>query len=103
MRSINDGFENGEMSITPKQGVITCIPKEGKDKRFLKTWRPVTLLNIPYKIASSCFAQRFKSVLPMIMHEDQKGFLNPLTAPACKISGLKRAHTRLKRGYFPVL
>ena len=103
LRSINYSFENGEMSITQKQGVITCIPKEGKDKSFLKTCRPVTLLNMPYKIASSCFAQRLKSVLPMIMHEDQKGFLNPFSTPACKISGLKRAHTRLKTVYFPVL
>jgi hypothetical protein len=75
LRSINHGFEKGEMSVTQKQGVITCIPKEGKDKSFLKNWRPITLLNIPYKIASSCIAQRLKSVLPKLIHEDQKGFL----------------------------
>ena len=62
------------MSITQKQGVITCIPKEGKEN-FLKNWRPITLLNIAYKIASSCIAQRWKSVLPKLIHEDQKGFL----------------------------
>ena len=74
LRSINCGFEKGEMSITQKQGVITCIPKEGKEN-FLKNWRPITLLNIAYKIASSCIAQRWKSVLPKLIHEDQKGFL----------------------------
>ena len=75
LRSINCGFEKGEISITQKQGVITCIPKEGKDKSFLKNWRPITLLNIPYKTASSCIAQRLKSVLPKLIHENQKGFL----------------------------
>ena len=69
--SINCGFEKEGMPITQKQGVITCISKEGKDKSFLKNWRPVTLLNMPYMTASSCIAQRLKSVL----HEDQKGFL----------------------------
>jgi len=75
LRSINYGFEKGEMSVTQKQGVITCISKEGKDKSLLKNWRPITLLNIPYNIASSCIAQRLKSVLPKLIHEDQKVFL----------------------------
>ena len=68
-------LNKGKMSITQKQGVITCFPKEGKDKNFLKNWRPITLLNTAYKIASSCIAQRLKSVLPKLIHEDQKGFL----------------------------
>ena len=32
------------------------VPKEGKDKQFLKNWRPITLLNTVYKLASSCIA-----------------------------------------------
>ena len=48
------------MSITQKQGVITCILKKGKDQSFLQNWRAVTLLNIPYKIASSCVAQHLE-------------------------------------------
>ena len=63
------------MSVTQRQGVITCIPKEGKDKRFLKNWRPITLLNTVYKIASSCISERIKLVLPSIIHSDQKGFM----------------------------
>ena len=63
------------MSVTQRQGVITCITKEGKYKRFLKNWRPITLLNIVYKIAPSCVAERLKSVMPKLIYEDQKGFL----------------------------
>ena len=49
VRSVNCGFLKGEMSVTQKQGVITCIPKEGKDKKkFLKNWRSITLLNTVY-------------------------------------------------------
>ena len=32
VRSINYGFQNEERSVTPKQGIITCIPKEGKPR-----------------------------------------------------------------------
>ena len=29
VRAINDGFDQEEMSPTPKEGIIICIPKEG--------------------------------------------------------------------------
>ena len=63
------------MSVTQRQGVIVCIPKEGKDKQFLKNWRPITLLNTVHKIASSCIVARLKTVLPKLIGDDQKGFL----------------------------
>lgn len=77
LRSINEGFLTGKMSITQRQGLITCIPKEGegKNKRLLRHWRPLTLLNVIYKIASACIAERLKNVLPSIIHGDQTGFL----------------------------
>ena len=75
VRSINYGFRSGEMSITQKEGIITCIPKEDKLTQFLRNWRPITLLNTSYKIASSCIAARIKTVLPKIIHNDQKGFM----------------------------
>ena len=75
VRSINCGFNKGEMSVTQRRGVITCIPKENKPKRLIKNWRPITLLNTSYKIASACIAERIKSILPKIIGEEQKGFL----------------------------
>ena len=65
--SINYGFYSGQMSVTQRQGVIVCIPKEGKDFFKLKNWRPITLLNTVYKIASSCIAARLKTVLPKLI------------------------------------
>jgi hypothetical protein len=76
VRSINHGFETGELSVTQKQGIITCIPKGDKDKMYLKNWRPISLLNVSYKIASSCIANRLKTVLHKIISEDQTGFLS---------------------------
>ena len=75
VRSINYAYANGELSVTQKQGVITCIPKGNKDKAFLKNWRPISLLNVSYKIASATIASRIKSLLNNIINEDQTGFL----------------------------
>jgi hypothetical protein len=75
LRSVNEAFARGEMSVNQKRGIITCIPKEGKNKRLIKNWRPITLLNVSYKIASACIAKRLKQVLPTLINECQRGFL----------------------------
>ena len=75
VRSVNEGFLKEEMSTTQRQGVIICIPKDGRPKQYIKNWRPISLLNTTYKIASACVAQRLKLVLPDIIHKDQTGFL----------------------------
>ena len=75
IRSINYSFNNGELSITQKEGLITCLPKGNKDKQLLKNWRPISLLNVAYKIASACIANRIKTVLPDLINEDQTGFI----------------------------
>ena len=56
-------------------GIITCLPKQGKDRRHMKNWRPITLLNSTYKIFSGMLAERIKTTLTEIVHNDQKGFV----------------------------
>lgn len=75
VRSFNESFHSGTLSTTQYQGVITYIPKEGKPKQFIKNWRPISLLNVSYKLLSSCVASRIKQVLPTVIHESQKGFI----------------------------
>ena len=75
VRSINEGFKNKKMSTTQREGVIVCIPKGDKPREYLKNWRPISLLNVVYKIGSSSIANRIKNVLPKIINEDQSGFV----------------------------
>ena len=75
LRSLNYGYIRGELSTTQKKGIITCIPKEHKPKIFLKNWRPLTLLDTVYKIASGAIANRIKSVLDDLIGRDQTGFI----------------------------
>ena len=74
LRAINAGFQNGELSIT-QHGLIVCIPKENKSRNYLKNWRPITLLNTVYKIASGSIANRIKQVLDKLISTDQTGFI----------------------------
>lgn len=76
IRSLNFGFQNGELSITQREGIITCIPKENKSKELLKNWRPITLLNVVYKIASGTLANRLKKHLDKLINPDQTGFIS---------------------------
>ena len=75
LRSINIGYRNGSLSVTQKQGLITCLPKPNKSRLSLKNWRPISLLNVVYKLASSVIANRVKQTLQDIIHENQKGFI----------------------------
>ena len=75
VKAINHGFLTGELSAPQREGIITCIPKGDKSKKYIKNWRPISLLNVVYKIASGCIAKRVKGVLPSIINMDQSGFM----------------------------
>ena len=75
VRSLNYGFLKGTLSITQRQGIITCLPKGDIPIQFLKNWRPITLLNISYKIAAGSIANRLKTVLNKIIDFDPSGFV----------------------------
>ena len=74
-RSLYFGYETGHFSQFQTQGVITCIPKESKDRWYMSNWHPISLLNTDLKIASAAIANRFKQVLGGIISDTQKGFI----------------------------
>ena len=74
-RSLSYGYKMGRFSDFQYQSVITCILKEGKDRRLMSNWRPISLLNVDMKIATSVIASRLKTVLPHIISDTQKGFI----------------------------
>ncbi|RUM94959.1 MAG: hypothetical protein DSZ28_00495 [Thiothrix sp.] len=73
-RSFCRGPETGKLSVFQNRGIITCIPKEGKDRKFIKHWRPITLLNTDDKILTSATTNRLKKHLPCIIRDSQTGF-----------------------------
>ena len=76
LRSLNCGYAKESLSVTQTQGIITCLPKPNKCRYYLKNWRPISLLNVVYKLASAVIANRIKTVLDKIVCEEQKGFIS---------------------------
>lgn len=70
IKSLNEGFKSGKISITQREGIIICLPKGDRPREFIKNLRPISLLNVVYKIGSSCIANRIKRVLPDLIKED---------------------------------
>ena len=71
-----EALNYGKMNITQRQGVIKVIPKKKKDRSYLENWRPLTLLNVDYKIATKTIAHRISKVLPKLIDEDPTGYVN---------------------------
>ena len=63
------------MSISQKLGIISLIPKKNKSLEHLKNWRPISLLNKDYKIATKTIAVRLEKVLPSIIHPCQTDYI----------------------------
>ncbi len=73
--SIMFAYDCNTLSIEQKRGILSIIPKKDKDLRFLKNWRPLTLLNTDYKILTKLLALRLQKVLPSIISNCQTGYL----------------------------
>ena len=75
IEALNESFNIGQMSNSQRQAVITLIEKKDKDKRLLKNWRPISLINVDAKIASKILASRVKKVLASIVNHDQTAYV----------------------------
>ena len=75
LNAINFGHKIGKLSISQRRGIIKLIPKKSRILQLLKNWRPITLLNCDYKIATKAIANRLKTVLSTLISNDQTGFL----------------------------
>ena len=71
---VNFIHESQSLCTSQKMGLITLLYKQG-EREDISNWRPITLLNTDYKIIAKCLAERLKTVLPKLIDEDQKGFV----------------------------
>ena len=74
--SFECAFIKVELSLSQKQAVIKLIEKLDRDKRFIKNWRPISLLNVDTKIISKVLSGRIKEVLPSLISSNQTAYVD---------------------------
>ena len=71
---INVSVREGRLPPGVTQGMIVLLHKGG-DKQALTNWRPITLLNLGYKIYAKALQLRLQPVLMEVISPDQSAFL----------------------------
>ena len=70
----NEGFDNGSLSNTQTESVLTLIYKKG-DSKQIKNYRPISITNIDYKILAFVLAERMQKALPNLISRDQTAYI----------------------------
>ena len=56
VKSLNYSYKHGELSSSQKEAVIVLIEKKNRDRRQIKNWRPISLINVDVKIGTKAIA-----------------------------------------------
>ena len=73
--SVKEAKHKGELSISQRQAIIKLIEKKDRDKRYIKNWRPISLLNVDTKIISKALSEKMKEVLPSLISYEQTAYI----------------------------
>ena len=65
-QALRSGLDRGLLSQSQRQAIITCLYKKG-DRQSLSNWRPISLLNIDYKILTKAIANKMTSSLKEVI------------------------------------
>ena len=75
MESINRVCYTKILSISQRQAAIKLIEKKDRDKRYIKNWKPVSLLNVDKKIFPKATSNKLKAVLPTLISSEQTAYV----------------------------
>ena len=67
---LNCAFEGGKLSTSQRRGLIIVLFKKD-DRLETKNYRPISLLNVDYKIATRAISGRLLGVIGSIVGSDQ--------------------------------
>ena len=67
---LNSCYRSGVMPLSQRRGVISLSFKKG-DRLDARNWRPISLLNVDYKLAARAVAARLLKVIHLVVADDQ--------------------------------
>lgn len=75
LEMFNHSFKQGTLPPTLMQASISLIFKKGKDPLNCASYQPISLLPVDVEILAKILAQRLEPLMPLIVSEDQTGFI----------------------------
>ena len=67
---LNSCLDSGSLALSQRRGVISLSFKKG-DRLDPRNWRPISLLNVDYKLAARVIAGRLLKVIHLVVDKDQ--------------------------------
>ena len=67
---LNTCYASGSLSLSQQHGIISLAFKRS-DRLDARNWRPITLLNVDYKLASRVLAGSLLRVIHVVVNKDQ--------------------------------
>ena len=67
--------EINELTHSHKSSYLRLIPKEGKDPKSLKNWRPITLSNCDFKLITKTLSRKLTSAMSETISDSQTAYI----------------------------
>lgn len=92
----NGIWHGGPYLPTGSMACMKLLAKKGKDPTLPSSYSPISLINVDTKILSKIVASLLDSIIPILLHPAQAGFVTGRSAVLhiCKVI-LALEHTRL--------
>ena len=68
VESLNYSYIHGELSTSQKEAIITLIEKKDRDRRLIKNWRLISLVNVENRLKS--YRKEIRKGPPYVVHHD---------------------------------